>query len=337
MRPLRGEGRAIRNPPTASALQSRDNAVHAAGCVVCVVCGSTHTAPHRRDVEDLEYFVTTRRSFSVWKCEGCRSQFLDPRPDLDELAEIYPSHYHAYNEDHGAIAGVLVRLRARRRASFYRRLAGSGPRRLFDVGTGDCRHFDELRKRCDFEFAGVELKPDIAAKGRARGYQVIDGTLEEMDLTGHSGRYDVVSMNHVLEHVVDPPLVLRRAFELLRPGGWLIGQLPTIACWEARLFGRRFGGYHYPRHLQVPSRRGLYELFGRAGFVDAHVRTAPHIQSALSLQNVLVGLGYHPRMVYGKTPAYGALIVAVLPFEAVAWLADRGGIVDFRAHRPIEA
>ena len=36
-------------------------------------------------------------------------------------------------------------------------------------------------------------------------------------------------------------------------------------------------------------------------------------------------------MHYGKTPAYTALLVAALPFETVAWLADRGGIIDFRA------
>ncbi len=33
------------------------------------------------------------------------------------------------------------------------------------------------------------------------------------------GRYDIVSMNHVLEHVVEPAVVVERARRLLRPGG----------------------------------------------------------------------------------------------------------------------
>jgi hypothetical protein len=61
------------------------------------------------------------------------------------------------------------------------------------------------------------------------------------------------------------------------------------------------------------------------------MRTAPHIQSALSLQNTLVRRGWHPEMKYGKTPAYSALLLLVLPYEAVAWTADRGGIMNFRA------
>ena len=32
----------------------------------------------------------------------------------------------------------------------------------------------------------------------------------------------------------------------------------------------------------------------------------------------------------GKTPIYGALLVAALPYEAFAWLCDEGGIIDFQ-------
>jgi SAM-dependent methyltransferase len=94
------------------------------------------------------------------------------------------------------------------------------------VGAGDCRHFDVLRRYCDLECAGVEIQPAIAARGRARGYAIEDGMLETMPLDGHESRYDIVSMNHVLEHVIHPGLVLERALRLLRPGGWLVGQLP---------------------------------------------------------------------------------------------------------------
>ncbi|MGH9081592.1 MAG: class I SAM-dependent methyltransferase, partial [Acidimicrobiales bacterium] len=170
----------------------------------CPICGSNGTWPYRADVTDLEYFVTPLRQFIVQKCSSCASEFLDPRPEDSELPPFYPSDYHAYNENHGGIARLLVEVRARSRARLYGRLISRRPGRIFDVGTGDCRHFDELRRFLDLECAGVEIQPEIAAKGRARGYEVIEGTLEAADLTGHIGRYDVVSMNHVLEHVVHP-------------------------------------------------------------------------------------------------------------------------------------
>jgi len=300
----------------------------------CPICGSDQTWQYRTDVVDLEYFVDPPRDFTVQKCRSCASEFLNPRPMESELPPFYPSDYHAYNENHGRVAHLLVDARARSRARFYGRLIQNRPGRIFDVGTGDCRHFDELRRFLDLECSGIEIQPEIAAKGRARGYEVLDGTLEAADLTEHVGKYDVVSMNHVLEHVVYPHTMLERARDLLRPGGHVIGQLPTVTSWENRLFGRNWGGYHYPRHLQIPSRVGLSLLLEEVGLRDVSIRSAPHIQTTISLQNTLVRRGWRPTMKNGKTPIYTGLLVAALPYETVAWMCDEGGIIDFRAQKP---
>ena len=300
----------------------------------CPICSSDDTWPYRTDVIDLEYFVEPPRNFIIQKCRRCASEFIDPRPIESELPPFYPSDYHAYNENHGRVAHLLVEARARSRARFYRRLISSRPGRIFDVGTGDCRHFDELRRFLDLECAGIEIQPEIAAKGRARGYNVLEGTLETADLSGHLGIYDVVSMNHVLEHVIFPHTMLERARDLLRPGGHVIGQLPTVTSWESKLFGRNWGGYHFPRHLQIPSRTGLADLLAEVGYHNVKVRSAPHIQTTISLQNTLVRKGWRPHMQYGKTPIYSGLLAAALPYETVAWLCDRGGIIDFQAQKP---
>jgi SAM-dependent methyltransferase len=302
--------------------------------VPCPICGSGSTRLYRTDVADLEYFVIPPRAFAMHKCSGCGSEFLNPRPLESELPPFYPSDYHAYNENHGGIARLLVEFRARSRARFYGRLIRNRPGRIFDVGTGDCRHFDELRRFLDLECAGIEIQPDIAARGRARGYDVLEGTLETADLTDHVGKYDIVSMNHVLEHVVYPHTMLERARDLLRPGGQVIGQLPTVSSWENRLFGRNWGGYHFPRHLQIPSKSGLSGLLEDVGFSSVKIRSAPHIQTTISLQNTLVRWGWRPPMKNGKTPIYGILLVAALPYEFIAWLSDEGGIIDFQAQKP---
>ena len=301
---------------------------------ICPVCGAGETAPARDDVRDFEYFVRPTRPFGLRRCRRCDSEYLAPRPSGDELPPFYPPEYHAYNEDHGAVASLLVGVRARLRGRAYRQLLGGRPGRLFDVGAGDCRHFDELRRYCDLECAGVEIQPAIAARGRARGYAIEDGMLETMPLDGHESRYDIVSMNHVLEHVIHPGLVLERALRLLRPGGWLVGQLPARTSWEARLFGRYWGGYHFPRHLQAFSHAGLRTALAAAGFVDVKVTAAPHIQTAVSMQNMLIGSGWRPRMHFGKSPLYGVMLLGVLPFESVAWLCGRSGMMNFAARKP---
>jgi SAM-dependent methyltransferase len=307
------------------------------GPVRCPICGSDRTRLYRTDVADLEYFVIPPRNFVIQKCGDCGSESLTPRPLESELPPFYPSDYHAYNENHSGVARLLVQFRARSRARFYGGLIQGRPGRIFDVGTGDCRHFDELRRYLDLECAGIEIQPDVAAKGRARGYDVLEGTLETADLDGHLGRYDIVSMNHILEHVVFPHTMLERAHDLLHPGGHVIGQLPTVSSWENRLFGHNWGGYHYPRHLQIPSKVGLRGLLEDVGFSSVKIRSAPHIQTTISLQNSLVRRGWRPPMRNGKTPIYGALLLAALPYEFVAWLFDRAGIINFQAQKPPSA
>jgi SAM-dependent methyltransferase len=208
---------------------------------------------------------------------------------------------------------------------------------VFDVGAGDCRHFVELRRFLQFECAGVEINPAMAERARQGGYDVETGTLERMDISRHTGRYHIVSMNHVLEHVIDPAEVPRRALSLLRPGGTLIGQLPTRSTWERWVFGRTWAGYHYPRHLQILSRSGLARLLESNGFVNVRIKSTPHAQAALSAQNWLISRGVRSRLRFGRAPFFSALMVGSVPIELLAFCTDRSGIVDFEAERPGEA
>jgi SAM-dependent methyltransferase len=301
----------------------------------CPTCGGRRAKVVLEDPVDYEYAVVPSRAYRFLLCDECDSEFLDPRPTEAELLTFYPSGYHAYNDDHGAVAHVLVALRARVRGRAYRSLLGSPTGRVFDVGAGDCRHFIELgRVAAGLAFAGVEINPEMAARARERGYDVETGTLERIDLRRHQGRYDIVSMNHVLEHVHDPAEVLGRAFALLRPGGHVVGQLPTASSWEHSVFGGCWAGYHFPRHLQVFSRRGLCGLLERVGFDRVRLRSTPHVQTAISIQNTLVRLGVVARLRFGRMPLFGALVLAAAPAELLAATVGRSGVIDFEARRP---
>lgn len=301
----------------------------------CAVCGAVSAGVVPPQPADYEYFVEPHRQFTVFQCAVCGSRFIHPRPTVAELVSFYPDHYHAYNEDHGGLAAALVAMRDRNRAKQYRRLTSSRPIRLFDVGTGDCRHFQALSRHAEFEFAGVEIKPEMVRAARDRGFNVHEGTLEDMDISGHQERYDLVTMYQLVEHVLDPRSLFAKAAALLKPGGWVLGQLPCMDSLERRLFGRHWAGYHFPRHLQMLTKRGMRALLIRTGFDEIAVPTALHLQAGLSLQNFLVGgLGYRPRLRHGKTPIYSLLLLAVAPFCAAEYICRQGGMMNFLARKP---
>ena len=91
----------------------------------CLACGEAAGPVSVAQPVAFEYGVTPQQSFAYRKCEGCESEWLDPRPTTDELTRFYPSSYHAHNDDHGIVAALLVRTRSERRGRVYRRFYGA--------------------------------------------------------------------------------------------------------------------------------------------------------------------------------------------------------------------
>jgi 2-polyprenyl-3-methyl-5-hydroxy-6-metoxy-1,4-benzoquinol methylase len=100
----------------------------------------------------------------------------------------------------------------------------AAPARILDVGCGAGVFFDVLA-----QFGEVEgIESDAAAveqSGRWRS-RIHTGELDEHFTPGHS--FDLILMLDVLEHVERPDQVLRRAAELLSPGGQLLVTVPAF-------------------------------------------------------------------------------------------------------------
>jgi 2-polyprenyl-3-methyl-5-hydroxy-6-metoxy-1,4-benzoquinol methylase len=97
---------------------------------------------------------------------------------------------------------------------------------LLDVGCSVGTFLSVARQA--FAATGVEPDPSTSAQARAQGLDVVTGTLAEV--TAPSGGFDVATMFHVIEHLGAPRAALRQVRALLRPGGLLMVETPTIDC-----------------------------------------------------------------------------------------------------------
>jgi SAM-dependent methyltransferase len=94
-------------------------------------------------------------------------------------------------------------------------------------------------------------------------------------LQAERGAYDAVTMFYVLEHLPDPLGALRKASDLLAPGGTILIRVPHTTPIVRLLSPLGLGGelYDPPFHLYDFSPAVLREMLRRTGFMD--IRTFP--------------------------------------------------------------
>ena len=163
-------------------------------------------------------------------------------------------------------------------------LVPASARRVLDLGCAAGALGAGLKERGDVEVVGVELDPDLARQAQARLDRVVVGDVRELD---GLGRFDCVIAADVLEHLDDPWAALRRAVELVDPGGAVVVSLPNVrffeTFWQLGVRGtwpRREQGIFDRTHLRWFTLRDARELLEGAGLrvdeVRPLIRIRPH-------------------------------------------------------------
>jgi 2-polyprenyl-3-methyl-5-hydroxy-6-metoxy-1,4-benzoquinol methylase len=137
------------------------------------------------------------------------------------------------------------------------------PQRLLDVGCATGGFLSEAQAD-QWECLGVEFSDFAIDVARAEfGLRVLKGDVFHPELAKES--FGLVTMWHVLEHVVDPVATLERARELLAPGGFLFVELPNWASVGRRVKGAKWSQLKPPEHINFFTPATLATAAGRAG------------------------------------------------------------------------
>jgi len=151
-------------------------------------------------------------------------------------------------------------------------------RTILDIGCGDGAFAAGLRaerreRGQELEIWGLEL--DAAAADRAAGHleKVLTGPAQERVKELPDGRFDVIVLNDVLEHLAWPEEFLRDLRRVLAPGGCLVASIPNVRyffnVWDLVVRGRweyEDEGILDRTHLRFFTRASMGDLFARAGY-----------------------------------------------------------------------
>ena len=97
--------------------------------------------------------------------------------------------------------------------------------RVLDIGCNSGGLGRRLIAEKGCEMFGVDISPALIERAREKGYEAYAGPAEELRYDDES--FDVVVISELLEHVHDPRPILEQARRVLRPGGLLLGDVPT--------------------------------------------------------------------------------------------------------------
>jgi SAM-dependent methyltransferase len=232
-----------------------------------------------------------RMGLTTVGCVRCGLLLTNPQPTPQALNEFYLTAYrHLYQGVERPSEEYIERFRKRERAQavhahIMRLVQHSSIDSLVDIG---CAEGSLLRAFGDSvptaKRFGVEINAPFARFANTYADTTVVASIDDLP----KGRFDLVILNHVLEHVPNPVEYLKDVARLLSPRGRLYVAVPT-----ARMY-RSVGDIHIA-HLFHYTEVSLARLLRRAGYaVEAIEETRPpnHPVSAAAL--AVVGVGADP-------------------------------------------
>lgn len=247
----------------------------------CQFCNHNSLDTYHRNVEDYEHGIGAPVRFL--KCEKCGSVVIDPIPTVAEVSKLYPSEYRAHVKS--GFVSQLKSLQARMLFSSFSKILSDKNLRILELGCGGGHFLKELHRRGFKNLVGVDSAEEAAGAIKDNGIRFIQGNIETEKI---EGLFDVILLNNVLEHLLDPIAFMERVQKNLAPGGRILLRTPNVESLSHSFFGRYWAGLHSPRHIYLFSNDGLKTLATKTGFGVSELKSLSDPSAwALSVQNIV--------------------------------------------------
>jgi SAM-dependent methyltransferase len=293
----------------------------------------------------------SKNGYPIVRCSRCRLVFTDMR-SAPPPAELYP----AFDQTDSGVPKVMrssLGVFTRQRERVVRSVKRGG--RLLDFGCGSGA-FASWMSQAGYDSVGLEP----FSLGRPTEADRLLLIREPLDSAAPKlGKFDIITLWHVLEHVTRPVDVLKKLSGLLAPDGVMIVSVPNFQSWQSRLFRGSWFHLDPPRHiihfesdtlddclrgagLSTTKRWAFLPEYGSSGWIQSTLnQVLPHrnyLYEVVKDRGALKDLGPASHGLHFATSLLvGTPTLALsMPLEAVASVFDRGAALTFAARRSDE-
>ena len=153
---------------------------------------------------------------------------IHPLPSQKELFECYSQKYYE------AKPNFLEKQRVdnKHRQSVFKTVLstveehrGTNPGKILDIGCG-VGFFLEFMKNQDWSATGIELSKAASSTALKNGLNVYSNEFDHKFID-EAGKFDLIYMNEVLEHVHNPETIIKTCFDALEDNGLLYISVPN--------------------------------------------------------------------------------------------------------------
>jgi len=213
----------------------------------------------------------SRSHYTLTRC-GCGALlYLSPTPTAADLKAMYvdSGQFGSDYTDPARVRSILGYMSDSLTSLLARRRSDARPLRVLEVGAGLAWMCRAAKARDAASLTvGQDVSPEAADQCPWVDHYVL-GEIADRRLDAWAP-FDVVSMTHVIEHLVDPVSVVARCRDLMahdgllfvtaphRPRRWL-DAAPNLAVW------RSYSYNHVPAHVQYFSQASMTRLARAAG------------------------------------------------------------------------
>ncbi len=215
--------------------------------------------------------------YEVIDCKTCKFKHVNPIPTIIELQKLYDTEFYTGKKpDYFKDAEEDIEWWMATYKNYFELIKKhTDKRKLLDIGSGP-GYFLKCGKEMGFKVTGLEPSPEAAKYSKKLGVNVINDFFDS-DSHKKIGKFNIVSLNFILEHVPNPTSFLKEIHDILSPGGLFFLLSPNDYNPFQQILKNNMGFKPWwvvpEQHINYFDFDSAKKLLKRTGFIPLEVTT----------------------------------------------------------------
>ncbi|PZU83523.1 MAG: hypothetical protein DI529_12490 [Chryseobacterium sp.] len=242
--------------------------------MLCRICNHQNENCNLYNINDKMF--GGKENFEYFECTNCGTLQISKIPE--NIGAFYPDNYYSLSSKLSLKERLLFRLRdyifyynfpsflvgklkikmSNLSLEAFLKLKSNKSAKILDVGCGEGKF---LRSIYNLGFTNITGLEPFALKEQTQPFPIYKKRLEDFE-----GQFDIITFNHVFEHVEDVNETLKLCHELLQKNGQIIIRVPVKDSYAYELYKENWVQWDAPRHFQLLTRKAINILSNQNNF-----------------------------------------------------------------------